>query len=320
MKKILIAILSIAMACGIGFAAVGCNSEAKDAIVVCGREASSGTREAFDKIVAKDGKTLADYSEEANPDGELNAGYVKGAQYFSGTGLVASKVASTKGAIGYISLSSVDEETLKPLTVNGVAASEETVLDGTYAVQRPFVITTRKAGLAQGSIAEDFLKFLQSDDAQAVVGDEGLVSLTETDDRNGQALGTYDPLPSAPAEVTAGCVQIWGSTSMEDVITALMKKYREINPWMTEAGFSITLNGSSEGRSKAKDDTVGNVIGLASSESSSDSERYCFHIALDAVAVVVNKNNDNVSNITLEQLYDIYTGSVTKWSELKAEA
>ena len=311
MKKILMAILSLALALGIGFAAVGCG--ANDAIVVCGREASSGTREAFDKIVAKDGKTLEKYSEEANPDENANAGYVSGAQYFSGTGLVANKVASTAGAIGYISLSSVDD-TLKALTVEGVAASTATVLDGSYKIQRPFVITTRTAGLAEGSIAADFLSFLQSDDAQAIVEDEGLVSLTETDDRNGTALGTYEPKAEAPAQVTDGCVVIRGSTSMEDVITALVGEYRKVNPWMKESGFSIDLNGSSEGRSAAKDDTVGNVIGLASSASSSDSERYCFYIALDAVAVVVNKDNE-LENITLAQLYDIYTGTITKWSE-----
>ena len=79
------------------------------------------------------------------------------------------------------------------------------------------------------------------------------------------------------------------------------------------------MNGSSEGRDAAKNDTVGNVIGLASSASSSDSERYCFYIALDAVAVVVNPDNE-LSNITLAQLYDIYTGAVTKWSDLTGSA
>ena len=317
MKKILMAIASAALACSIGFAAVGCGNS--DAIVVCGREASSGTREAFDKIVANaDGKTLEEYGEETNPDGAAEGGYVSGAQYFNGTGLVANKVASTKGAIGYISLSSVDD-TVKALTVEGVAASTQTVLVGDYAIQRPFVITTRKEGNLT-PVVSDFLDFLQSDDAQKVVEEEGLVSLTETDDRNGEALGTYDAKAEAPAEVTDNCVVIRGSTSMEDVITALVGEYCEINSaWIDDSAFSISLNGSSEGRDAAKNDTVGNVIGLASSASSSDSERYCFYIALDAVAVVVNPDNE-LSNITLAQLYDIYTGAVTKWSDLTGSA
>ena len=318
MKKILLAVMSLVLACGIGFAAVGCNSNGgSDAIVVCGREASSGTREAFDKKVAKDGKTLEEYSKEANPNEEANAGYVSGAQYFNKTGLVASKVASTKGAIGYISLGSVDG-TVKPLKVAGVTPSNETVLSGDYAIQRPFVITTGKEGNLT-PVVSDFLDFLQSDDAQAVVEEEKLVPLEETEDRNGEPLGAYEPKTSAPGEVTTGCVVIRGSTSMEDVITALVGEYCVVNPWITDNAFSIVLNGSSEGRSAAKNVTKGNVIGLASAASDPDSERYCFYIALDAVAVIVNPDNANLTDISVEQLYDIYTGAVTKWSELTAE-
>ena len=305
MKKILMAILSLALACGIGVAAVGCGG--RDAIVVIGREASSGTREAFDKIVANaNGDKLEDVDN-----------YVSGATTYSSTGDVASRVASTAGAIGYISLSSVNDS-VKALTVEGVAASEAAVLDGTYKIQRPFVITTSKTQTLT-PVAQDFYNFLASDDAQAVVKEEGLVSLTETDDRNGVAQGTYEAKQTSPSgsAVAEKSIVIRGSTSMNDVIMSLVGEYCDINSaWISDSAFDISLNGSAEGRDAAKNDTVGNVIGLASSASSSDSERNCFYIALDAVAVIVNPGND-ISNITLAQLYDIYTGGITKWSEVK---
>ena len=63
------------------------------------------------------------------------------------------------------------------------------------------------------------------------------------------------------------------------------------------------------------DDTNGNVIGLAAASVKEDGIN-SFNVCLDAVAVIVNKSNDKVNDLTLEQLYDIYTGKVTKFSEV----
>ena len=132
MKKILMAILSGILAVGIGVAAVGCGGSGSS-IVVVGREASSGTREAFDKAVKNaEGTSLDDYSGENNPDGEEHAGYVKGAVYLGGTGDVASRVASTKGAIGYISLGSLDTSRVKAIKIGGVDATVDNVKNETY--------------------------------------------------------------------------------------------------------------------------------------------------------------------------------------------
>ncbi len=315
MKKILMAILSLALACGIGLAAVGCGGG--DTIVVCGREASSGTREAFDKVAANAaGDTLADYSEANNPDEAAEAGYVQGAQYFSSTGTLATKVAQTKGAIGYISLSSVDES-VKDLKIDGVEASEATVLDGTYKIQRPFVFMWSKT-VTLTPVAQDFLNFLKSQTAQDVVKEEGGVSLTKAEDRKDEGVGTY----TAPAAAPSGDkkIVVRGSTSMNDLMDALIGKYCQLNAsWIKESDFDMSLQGSSTGRSAVDADTVGNVIGMASSAEAEDTPRAYFNVALDAVAVIVNPDN-SLDNITLAQLYDIYTGAVTKWSELTGEA
>ena len=91
-------------------------------IAVFGRENGSGTRSAFEEIVGVEDACV--YTNE-----------------YSSTGDVIGNVASNPNAIGYASLSAVDE-TVTAVQVNGVAPSEETVLDGTYEIQRPFVIVT----------------------------------------------------------------------------------------------------------------------------------------------------------------------------------
>lgn len=80
--------------------------------------------------------------------------------------------------------------------------------------------------------------------------------------------------------------------------------------------FDIQLEGSSKGVKAAQEDAKGNVVGLSSAKVEKDGIE-SFNLCLDAVAVIVNKNNDVTSDLTLKQLYEIYTGKVTKFSEVK---
>ena len=83
--------------------------------------------------------------------------------------------------------------------------------------------------------------------------------------------------------------------------------------------FYIDLQGSSVGKTAVKNDKNGNVIGLSSAAVKQDGIN-SFNVALDAVAVVVNKSNTTVNNLTLEQLYGIFTGKITKFSEVAEKA
>ena len=107
-------------------------------IAFIGREAGSGTRGAFEEITET--ADVCVYNQE-----------------LTSTGAVKTAVATTPGAVGYVSLSSVDD-TVKALKVDGVAPSEETVLDGTYAIQRPFVFAT-KTDTALSDAAQAFFDF-----------------------------------------------------------------------------------------------------------------------------------------------------------------
>ena len=123
-------------------------------IVLIGREAGSGTRSGFEEIVEV--KDLCQYRQE-----------------LSSTGDVIATVAQNPGAIGYASLASV-KDTVKAVKVGGVAPSEETVKDGSYAIQRPFVLVT-KEGVTLSETAQAFFDYAVSKDANAVVIAAGVV-------------------------------------------------------------------------------------------------------------------------------------------------
>ena len=132
------------------------------AIANIGRESGSGTRDGFESITGtEDACVLAQ---------ELNS-----------TGAVIEAVRTTPGAIGYASLSAVEgQEGITVLTVGGVAPSEETVLDGTYAIQRPFVFATR-TDEALSDAAQAFFDWATSEDANSLIESAGAVPVAGTD-------------------------------------------------------------------------------------------------------------------------------------------
>ena len=124
-------------------------------IAVLGREDGSGTRTAFEEIVGVEGACV--YKNE-----------------YGSTGDVIGNVASNPNAIGYASLSAVDD-TVKAVSVGGVAPSEETVKDGTYEIQRPFVMVT-KDGAELSAAAQAFLDYAMSDEVAEQIAIAGAVA------------------------------------------------------------------------------------------------------------------------------------------------
>ena len=124
-------------------------------IAVFGRESGSGTRSAFEEIVGVEDVCV--YTNE-----------------YSSTGDMVGAVANNPNAIGYASLSAVDDSVVA-LKVGGVAPSEETVKDGSYAIQRPFVMVT-KEGVELSEAAQAFLDFAMSADSAQYIAAAGAVS------------------------------------------------------------------------------------------------------------------------------------------------
>ncbi|WP_249300804.1 phosphate ABC transporter substrate-binding protein [Feifania hominis] len=137
------------------------------AITVVSREEGSGTRSAFEELVGlqreveKDGQKL---TESLLSDKAVTS---------EGTGAVKATVAGNPQAIGYISLGMM-ESSVKAVSVDGVACSVEDVVAGTYKISRPFLLVTK--GEATGA-AKEFIEYILSDEAQALVEENGYIKI-----------------------------------------------------------------------------------------------------------------------------------------------
>lgn len=258
-------------------------------ILVVMREASSGTREAFDKYVNLDAKDAIDTSE-----------------LLSGTELVRLKVAANTTAIGYISLASVDDS-VKALKVEGVEPTVSNVRDGKYKIQRPFLLLTNK-NVKLAAAAQDFFNYCMSKTAEMGILGKGGITTPDFDTRSDYTV---------PTVALSGKVSLKGSTSMKEMIQKLVADYQTLcGDKVANVQFDFDFPGSSGGRTAAKNDTEGTVIGLASSSKPNDAYTETT-LCLDAVAIIVNKSNDKIDDINAQILHDIYTGKIKKFSEIK---
>lgn len=126
-----------------------------ESIVVLGRESGSGTRDAFEELME-----VADKCEYA--------------QEIDSTGGVLATVASTPGAIGYVSLDVVDN-TVNSVKLNGVEATEKNILSGDYQLQRPFVMATIGKVEKQKDAVQKWFEFVNSDEGQKIIKEQGLI-------------------------------------------------------------------------------------------------------------------------------------------------
>ena len=126
-----------------------------EAIVVIGRESGSGTRGAFEELLK---------IEDA----------CKYAQELDSTGGVLAKTAATPGAIGYVSLDVVND-TVLPLTLNGVEASEENIVAGKYLLSRPFVMATKGELSEQNELVQTWFDYIASEEGKSVIKGLGLI-------------------------------------------------------------------------------------------------------------------------------------------------
>lgn len=126
-----------------------------EAIVVLGREAGSGTRDAFEELMKVE--DMCAYAQELDS-----------------TGGVLAKVASTPGAIGYVSLDVVDDSVIAA-SLNDVEATEENILAGDYLLQRPFVMATNGEVSEQNELVQEWFNFVNSEEGASVIKGIGLI-------------------------------------------------------------------------------------------------------------------------------------------------
>lgn len=282
LKKIVVMALVVAMT-----TLVGCGNGKKEVtedtnITVISREDGSGTRSAFVEligIVDKDDKDIT----------------VNTAEITSSTSVMITTVKDNISAIGYISLGALSDD-VKAVSVDGVEATAENVKNGTYKVSRPFNVAYKEDKLSD--VARDFLSFVVSTEGQAIITDEGYISIDTEEEYKSSDL--------------KGKVVLAGSTSVAPVMEVLAEKYMELNKNVV---VEIQQSGSSAGMTSAIEGACD--IGMASrvvKPSELEKGLTALTIATDGIAVIVNMDNHLVNNLTTEQIRGIYLGDITKWS------
>lgn len=256
-------------------------------ITVVSREDGSGTRGAFIELTGV---------EEKNADGEKVDNTTPAAAVQSSTNGVMTTVANDETAIGYISLGSLNDS-VKAVTVDGVAPSSDTVQDGSYTLARPFNIITN--GEPTDAVAVDFITYCLSAEGQALATENGFVG------GEGETFTSTQP---------SGKIVVGGSSSVTPLMEKLIEAYEAVNP---NAVLELQSTDSTTGVSNAISGSY--TIGMASRElkdSEIESGAQATVLAMDGIAVIVSNDNP-IEDLSVEQIKSIYTGDLTVWSEVE---
>ena len=257
-------------------------------ISIVSREDGSGTRGAFIELFGV---------QEKDADGNKVDNTSVDANIVKSTEVMMTTVANDDFAIGYTSLGALND-TVKALKVDGVEATAENIKGGTYKISRPFNIATKGK---VSDVADDFMKYIMSSDGQQVIEDNGYIKVDD-------AAAAFK---SSGAE---GTVVVAGSSSVTPVMEKLAEAYEKVN---TKAKIDIQESDSTTCMTAVAEGTCD--IGMASREledSEKDAGLTPAAIALDGIAVIVNKNN-TLDDIKPDMVKSIYVGDVTDWNDVK---
>ena len=259
--------------------------DASKTISVVTREEGSGTRDAFTEltgVLVKDGDNKTDNTTTS-------------AVTINSTEAVITNVKDNEAAIGYISLGSLND-TVKALKIGGVEATADNVKSGDYAVSRPFNIVT-KDGLSAD--AQDFMDYILSTDGQQGGSDDGYIAIKDTKAYEGNCSGEK--------------VVVAGSSSVTPLMEKLKEAYTKVN---SNANIEVQQSDSTTGITSAAEGICD--IGMASRELKDEETKEnltATEIARDGIAVVVNNDND-IDELTSDQVKAIFTGETTDWEDL----
>ncbi|WP_025729942.1 substrate-binding domain-containing protein [Atopobacter phocae] len=267
----------------------GCGNETTSqtggAVNVVTREEGSGTRGAFVELFSIVEEKEGEKVDQTSPNAIVS----------NSTAVVMTTVAGDKNAIGYVSLGSVND-TIKTVEIDGATPSIEQVKENRYKISRPFNIVLPKK---VSQVAQDFIQFMMSPQGQQVVEETGYIAVDAQQD--------YQPT------IEAGKVVISGSSSVTPVMEKLKEAYLKVNPGVI---IEIQQSDSSTGVTNTIDGTAN--IGMASRElkESELAQGVTSKVmAIDGIAVIVNKENP-ITQLTSEQVKNIFTGNETSWDNL----
>ena len=293
---------------GVGLAS--CGGSNNDTIKLYSREAGSGTRECFFEGIG--------YG-DVKKDDKWNEGVVVSSA--SSNGAIMTSVGDDESGLGYCSLDSIDTvKSIKGLTFEGVAASEETVVDGTYKLQRNFNFVSADSSLldAQHALAKDaFVAFMteSKEGLQAIAAEGGILTKSVASAKSWSEIATSE-FPNL--NIKGVTINACGSTSVENVLSGLASAFKEAT------GCTVTPNQTGSGDAVPGVTGEGSTqyeIGFLSREIKDDEDASLTDanargaICKDAVVPIVNAANTAVTNSTAKALAAAYKGEITTWSE-----
>lgn len=259
----------------------------KDEITVISRESGSGTRGAFIELFGVEIK---------NAQGKKVDMTTETADITNSTEVVLTSVAGNASAIGYVSLGSLNS-TVKAVKIDGADATVANIKNGSYKISRPFNIVTKEK---LSTAAQEFYRYILSADGQSVIEKNGYIAVAKN--------------PAYMPNVKSGKVTVAGSSSVFPVMEKLAEAFKTVNPGVT---VEVSQSDSTTGINSAIQSVCD--IGMASRELKDTETSQGVagtKIAIDGIAVVVNKVNPAVS-LTKEQVRKIFTGVFTKWTAVK---
>ena len=270
---------------------VGCGSKGNDNtadsadqtgasgdITILSREDGSGTRGAFVELFG---------IEEKDADGNKVDMTTEDAKITNSTSVMMTTVAGDVNSLGYISLGSLND-TVTAVKIDGVEATADNVSNGTYKIARPFNIATKGEDLSDA--AQDFVN----------ITDNGYISVGE-----GKEFTSNN---------ASGKLVIAGSSSVTPVMEKLVEAYSKVN---ANVEIEVQESDSSTGMQSTIDGLCD--IGMASRElkdSETEAGLVATEIAKDGIAVIVN-NESGITDLTSDQVKQIYTGEILTWDEVK---
>jgi len=290
MKKIISRFISVGILGGIFMLLTSCgsgNSEfnSSKTINAITREEGSGTRGAFVELLEL---------EEKLSDGTKRDLISKEITVENNTNTILTTVQNDLYALGYISMGSLNES-VTAVQIDGVDANAANIKNGTYKVSRPFNIAVKGE---TDELTKDFLNFIMSQEGQEVVANS-YIKIDES-------------AKSYASEKPNGKITVGGSSSVAPLMEKLIEAYKEINP---NGNIELQTSDSSIGMTKTIEGAYD--IGMASRElkDNEKSELTEMKIALDGIAVIVNKEN-TITNLSKEDIKNIYLGEAETWSEI----
>ena len=298
MKKSVSLLLAGLMLCG---ALAGCGGNSTESTESTGDAAqteTTGTSGAIHVVSREDGSgTRGAFVELTGVEDDNGDNTTVDAEIANRTDAVLTTVAGNEAAIGYVSLGALND-TVKAVKVDGVEATVDNVKSGTYTLSRPFNIATK--GEPTG-VAADFINFIMSADGQAIVTEEGYITIND----NAEAF---------TSDGSSGQIAVGGSSSVSPVMEKLIEAYKAVNP---NAQIDLQTSDSTSGMTGAMDGTF--AIGMASRELKDEeaAELTSQAIAMDGIAVIVNTAN-TVEDLTMDQIRGIYVGEITDWADVTA--